>query len=221
MDVVKIPKGLQQNVDQFVNIPLDQEQQLYLAKIVILWNKAEVYLKALVGELLEKPGKAELLTADMGNVAIWQLASNLVNYSIRDLRFKEYVLLVLELYELVRSKRNYVVHGHPVLKGDGPSKISRSLSAKSGKGTISTKDADVTLAALKFLAETIALLELAILHSYGWLSAIAEHHEGKLRKPYSGPPFVGIDLLQNRIGLLRPQPHTAHKAQRRRPPSPE
>ena len=181
---------------------------------MILWNSAEVYLKALVGELLGKPGKSELLTADMGNVAIWQLASNLANYSIKESRFKEYVLLALELYELVRSKRNYVVHGHPVLEGDGgPSKKSRSLSAKSGKGTISTKDADLSLAALKFLAETIALLNLAILHSLGWLFAIAQQHEGKLKKPYSGPPFVGIGLLQNRIGLLRLQPHNARKPQ--------
>ena len=62
----EIPKLLKQYVDALVAVRLEQEQQLYLAKIVVLWNSAEFHLHILIGELLEKPGKAELLTVDMG-----------------------------------------------------------------------------------------------------------------------------------------------------------
>jgi hypothetical protein len=210
MSADEIPKRLQQYVERLLAVKLDQEQQLHLAKIVVLWNSAEFHLKILIGELLERPGKAALITADLGNVAVWQLANNLANYSIKDVRAKEYVLLVLELYELVRSKRNHVVHGLPVTEEDGPAKLSRSVNAKSSKGTISTKDADISLTALKFLAETTAILTLAIQHSYGWLFAISLHQDGKLKNPNSGPPLIETGLLQNRISSLRPPPHNTH-----------
>lgn len=206
------PRKVKEHAARLAKLSLTDNQLIKIAKVAVLWNSAERKLQVFIGELLQRPVAGEFVTVDLGNVAIVQLARNLTVVEIENQEARDYIDAALELFDLCRAARNYVIHGSPSLDTDTPQELF-TRSAKNGKGRVSVRSADVSEPRLDELIETLCILNFAIDACTYQAFALMLVKLRKLRKEGMMPPFVRISLIQDLNKKLRPRPPNNPKHQ--------
>ena len=147
--------------DQLSQLPMSEAQLVGMAKLTVLWNSAERKLQAFIGELLNKGHAAELITADMGGLALAHLARNLAHLEIKDKLTQEYVDASLEAFDKCRIVRNEIVHGLPE-RSAIPTETLMQSSARKGRGELVITSADISEKRLANLVQLFAILNFAM-----------------------------------------------------------
>ena len=125
---------------------LSPQQLRYVGTVTIVWNAIEYSMQELIMTAAGwHPSLGMLVTADMGNIARYQLAKNLINGFYEQPRLRAEALNAIAFFDVCRSRRNALVHGMPVL--DDEKRLSGRLGkfeGKKGTGSISISHLNVT-----------------------------------------------------------------------------
>ena len=113
----------------------DPKRQAFLAtlgSLVVCWNHLEASLQSMVYALGGAGSRTDIITAHMGNVALCD-ALRVLSAEFGDDMLKPHLVHFIELFDRVRTYRNYYVHGVRHLGLDQQGAVvgmSQSISAK-------------------------------------------------------------------------------------------
>lgn len=125
---------------------LTDEKLKLIGVATVVWNSVEIDLQRLVWTIAKwDDRRGPLVTANLGNIILVQVARNLVKASDLLPRIKDECDVVLSIFDFMRGRRNALIHAVPVYNEDGT--IGGQLatfSAKEQTGFITVKSINPT-----------------------------------------------------------------------------
>ena len=182
-----------------------------------MWNAIEFDLQELIVRAASwAPQIGFLVTADMGNVARYQLAKNIINQAYNHPRLMNEALNAIAFFDACRVRRNALVHGMPVV--DENQLLTGRLAkfeAKKGSGELRISHLNVTDEYLRELLLDLMLCRQALTDASKKISRFIQFAREnpdrtvadleRFAFEYSDPPF-NTALLQKRLDQLRRLP---------------
>ena len=192
---------------------LSHQQLQNIGLVTIIWNAVELNLQELIWVAAGwRPRVGAVTTMDMGNIARYQLAKNIVNLGYSHERLLADTFRAVEFFDLCRIRRNALVHGMPVY--DDEQQLSGRLArfdAKRGTGELKTSHLNVTDEFLDTLTKDLWLCRMTLTDAMRKVSRFRklradppEDFEAQVFE-YADPP-LDTTHVQMRLDLLRSLP---------------
>lgn len=210
--IIKIPEAV-----HYVRTGLTPLRLQRIGVITVMWNSVEVDVKRLawtMGGLDAATG--QIVTTDFLNVSLILMARNLLLRSSYHERTKREGVLVLDIFDQMRSRRNGLIHGVPVYDNHGQlsGKLAR-FSAKKATGSISITEITADDAYLDDIIHNLVMCGEFISDCQRKMENEVQYRsDAGLRRRYSFDSFVfeyrapeiEEGLLKSYLAKLRPQP---------------
>lgn len=125
-----------------------------IGEIVVKWNDAENFMRAILIELCGSNPKTWILTAELGNVGL-ENALRTASADVAPVHLREHIDHATEWFSRLREKRNYYVHGIRRITGDNDNMPFGVIQQVSAKSALVFHDELLSIDALRDLSERI------------------------------------------------------------------
>lgn len=156
-----------------------------LGILIIRWNHLEALSQIILNRLAGGGRKIDVLTVHMGNVSVAG-AIGVLATEFEDEPRKTHLLHFLKIFDILRVKRNYYIHGAGLI-GEREGETVSVVQTVKAKGRLT-----ITTGVFRSIELENAITEIE--DALGYASAIINDLYGAMRDPAVFPPLASLGI---------------------------